>query len=60
MDDDEETGDAFRIPDLWKASALTYWGQEGKSLFVEGLDAIGRTSTKIMKEVAGHLLKLLE
>ena len=46
MDDDEEdTGQAFAIPDLWKTSALTYYGQEGNSPLITGLEAIGRVST---------------
>ncbi|KAA6408525.1 MAG: spc97 spc98 family [Lasallia pustulata] len=40
MDDDEEdTGQAFAIPDLWKTSALAYYGQEGNSPLITGLEA---------------------
>lgn len=43
-DDEEETGDAFAIPDLWKTSALTCHGHEGKEPFITGLEAIGMVS----------------
>ena len=43
--DEEETGEAFTIPDLWKTSALTYCGQEGDSPFIEGFEGFGRVPT---------------
>lgn len=43
-DDEEEKGDPFAIPDLWKTSTLTCYGHEGERPFVTGLEAIGRDS----------------
>ena len=49
MDLEEETGDAFAPPDLWKQSLLFNYGVEGSGLGLENFDAICKACPGIMK-----------